>query len=233
MPGEVFGPRKPYLSVIQGVLKQKVDETTPGAEKRTYETPRGDKGVKFELSFKSWGGFLVALRIKEGEYGQSLEVEFTDAILSLNTEDRYFSDFVKKIMSADLSKEISVSPYDFEVNGERKRGLNIYQGRDSENKKIKLKNFYWDDVDKKSCNGMPQPKGDTKQFKKDDWKVYFITVRQFLIEEVLKLNAILADLNKNRTQAEVIPTVAADPDELVSREEDSNEVENIDIDDFI
>ena len=188
MPGEMFGSRKPYLSIIQGVLRQKVAEGTPNAEKREYELANGVKGSKWELSFKSWNGKVAALRLKDGEYGESLEVEFEDAVLTMSTEDRYFSDFAKKIMGADINKEISVSPYDFEVNGERKRGLSVYQGKGEDGKKIKLQSFYWNDVDKKPCNGMPQPSGDTKKFKKDDWKVFFISVKKFLITEVLKLN---------------------------------------------
>ena len=186
MPGERFGSRKPYLSIIQGTLKQKVTPETKDAERRDYELKDGTKGTKYELSFKSWRGVVQDLRLKEGEYGETLEVEFEDAILTINTDSRYFNDFVKKLVSADISKEIEVSPFDFESEGKKLTGVSIYQQKNGE--RVKLENHFWNDKDKKSCNGMPIPSGDTNRFKKDDWKMYFILVKKFLVAQLLKIN---------------------------------------------
>ena len=179
MPLEKIKSSKPYVTIIDGTLKQKVTKETEGAELREWELKDGTKGSKWELSYQSISGLICDLRLKEGEYGQTLEVDFGDAILSMNTESRYFGDFVKKLIKVDVDKEISVSPFDFVGDkGKPIKGVTIY------NDGVKMLNYYWDATEGKPCNNMPQPVGDTSKFDNDDWKVYFIGVKKFLIEEL-------------------------------------------------
>jgi hypothetical protein len=176
MPGVFYEfNAKPYLSLIQGTLRQKVDADTQGAKKRDWETPSGEKGSKWELIYTAWEGIVKDIYIKDTEYGKFLNVEFDDAILSIGTESRYFNDFVQKLASADITKPITVKPYDFEAdNGKRQIGINIFQDGK------KLKNYFWDEEKKQAKEGYPTPEGDTKNFDKDDWKMHFIKVRKFL-----------------------------------------------------
>lgn len=184
MPGTSFGVRKPYLSIIQGTLRQKVSSDTPEAVKREYELKNGTKGVKWELIFKEWSGKIVDFRLKDSEYGEAFELELEDAVITMNTESRSFADFAKKFMSANLGKSITFHPYDFEVDGKKLVGVKLSQGGNTE--KDKLKNYYWDDVEQKSVHGFPEPIGNTKHFKKKDWQKYFLDVTIFLTNELTK-----------------------------------------------
>lgn len=185
MPGKQFGSRKIYLSIVQGSLRQKVDESTKGAQKREYELKDGTKKVKYELVFMEWSGLIKDLRIKDTDFGEVLEVEFDDAILTMNTDSRYFQDFVKKIMGANVNQTISVHPYDFEADGKKLKGISMEQNG------VKLKNYYWNDVDKVACNGIPLPIGDTKYFKKKDWQKYYLELTIFLTKELEKVREVI------------------------------------------
>jgi len=168
---------KPFLSIIGGTLKQKVDEGTPGAKYREYETPSGVKGSKWEISYSAWRGKIEDLRIHESEYGDALHVVFEDCIISIPLTQRYFADFVKKIASANLDKEVTIKPYDY-VNdeGKRKSGLVIVQDEE------KLKDHFYDFDTKKYSDGFPEA-GDIKS--KDEWRIYFMQVNVFLKNWVL------------------------------------------------
>jgi hypothetical protein len=202
MPGDKLGERKPYLAIIQGNLRQAVDEGTPDAEKRDYETPQGKKGTKFELIYKNWTGSILNLKIKEHpEYGEFLNIEFEDAVISINAQSRYFADIVKKLASVDINKPVTLVPYDFEVDGKRKSGVVVNQDG------AKIISFY-DQKDEAGkwhqINGFPEVEGDRETFKKDDWKIYFLKVKQFLIGEVEKINSkIIIPAPKELTQEEI------------------------------
>lgn len=220
MPLEKFSSKKPYISIVEGTLKQKVSEDTPGAEKRNYKLQNGTEGTKYELTYKSIRGHVQDIRIKEGEYGEMLEVEFEDCILTINTESRYFIDFAKKLAKADINDEIKVSPFDFISDGKQLKGVSIYQNGQ------KLKNYYYDEVMKSNVNGFPSPQGDIKKLKKDDWKMYWISVKKFLIEELNDIrDEIVKKEDKNNVQEE-IPTIHLDEEPI---EENPEEVKLEDV----
>lgn len=162
-----------YLQIIKGQLKQKVEEGTPGAEKREYELKDGTKGEKWEIPYDGWMGKIKELRIKEKDFGDVLDVVFDDAILSISMDSRYFADFVKKFASANPNEEISINPYDFTGDdGKRKTGLSMVQNNE------KLKDYFESFKDGKFLYGFPKPEGDERT--SDDWKIYFLKVKKFL-----------------------------------------------------
>lgn len=181
MPGTMYEGGGVYLSIIGGRIRQKVDEGTEGAVLRKYETPTGEKGEKWELVYNTWEGVVKGLKIVENDYGKFLNVVFDDATLSIHSDSRYFSDFVKKLAGADLSKSIKVQPYDFEDENKKKvTGVNVYQGTD------KLKDFFYDFEEKKQLNGFPVAgHSKAKPYDKDDWKMYFMEVKKFLIAYIM------------------------------------------------
>jgi hypothetical protein len=181
MPGTMFGERKTYLSIVQGRLRQKVDEGTVGAEKREYELKNGTKGSKWELVYKSWDGIIEDLRLKDGDFGEVLEVVFQDAILTVGVDSRYFDDIIKKLMNIDINQKVVLSPYDFESDGKKRQGMTVYQFD-------KVSSYYEDDK-KKTINGLPPFPENWKTYKKDDWKLYSLTVKKFLKGEIAKITA--------------------------------------------
>lgn len=214
MPGQTFGSNKPYLYIIDGVLKQKATENTSGAVRRDYETKDGKKSFKWEISYKSWTGKLKDLRVKESEFGENLEVEFKDAIFTIGVESRYFKDFLQKLPNVNMNRVITVSPYAFESNGKPLKGVTIYQ--DGE----KLKNYYWDEGAGKYCNGFPLPVGDTSQFKKDDWTVYYLGVKKFLLSELDRLKTNLSNDEVGEVDESTQPEPPMDMPEIGEPEEE-------------
>jgi len=209
MPGEPLTSTKPYLSITQGKLNQKVEESTPGAIRRDYELKDGTKGTKFVHYFKNWTGRITDLRIKDGEYGQTLEVVFNDAVLTINTESRYFTDFCKKIMAVDINQPITVSPFDFESEGKRIVGVSVIQ------KGEKINSYYWDG--EKSSNNFPEPP--KEKMNKDDWKIYFINVKTFLIGEIAKkTEQINRNIVEEETKEPEIPVIDVDEEKIAVKD---------------
>lgn len=177
MPGTINDyTSKPYLSIIQGTLRQKVDKTTPGAKFREGETPKGEHYEKWELEYKDWAGKITSLRISESDYGESLRVDFEDAVLNINVESRYFTPFVKRIAGADLSQPVRIAPYDFvDDSGKRRTGINVFQGE------TKLSDPFYDATAKTTIPSYPKPDGDIKTYAKADWKLWFAKETRYLV----------------------------------------------------
>jgi hypothetical protein len=193
MPGKIFGSRKIYLSIVQGTLRQTVDKTTENAVERKYKTK--DKAgneieaTKWELSFIEWYGRVLDIRLKNGEYGEVLEIEFEDAIITMHIKSRFFINFMQKLPNINLNKTFSVHPYDFEANGKKLKGVSIEQEGE------KIKSYYWNDKDGVPAHGIPvAPFNAKKTYLTDDWELFFGTMRKFLKETLPKY---VANINLN------------------------------------
>ncbi len=166
---------KPFLSIIAGSFRKKVDPGTPGAKLREYELSDGSKGEKWELSYPGWRGIVRELRVVDTEYGDVLHVEFDDVILSLSMDKSFATDFLRKFAGADVHTEIVVTPYDFVTDeGKRKTGVSIVQCDE------KLKDFFTEYNESKERTyreGFPVP---DEKMSKDDWKIYYLSVKKYL-----------------------------------------------------
>ena len=103
----------------------------------------------------------------------------------MNTNSRYFSDFVQKLASADITQEVLISPKDYEKDGRRIIGVSVWQNNEY------LGNYFYDYETRTQKNGMPAPTGDVKKYNSDKWKIYFLTQKQFLedyVENILAKN---------------------------------------------
>lgn len=166
---------KPYLTIIGGRITKKVTEDTPGAIRREYEDSKGNKGVKFELQYKEINGKIKDLKYKtHPEYGESLEVVFDEFVLSMNIESKFYKAFAKKIPSADIHKDVALSPYDYEKNGERVIGMSVKQNG------IELENFCWDKSKEAYIESYPKFVGQWETATKKDKTLYFLEVEDFL-----------------------------------------------------
>lgn len=199
MAGQIYeGNNKPYLKIIGGQIVKPVGPHDDKARLRQYELPNGTKGEKWEVPYISWTGKIEKIEFKESEYGETCNIEFNDAYLQLNTAGRYFADFATKIKNADLAKEVTLHPYDFEIEGgKRKTGISVQQ----EGKK--LTSYYYDG--KQNLHGFPEVDKE-KATKKTYWKIYFAQVAEFLIEELKKMeiprDALIQDIEKTFGNAE-------------------------------
>lgn len=177
---------KDYLTVLSdGLLHLTVPEGTEGAIKREYETSDGKSGVKYELVYKDVSGMITKVDFRDGEYGKSLQLTIEDEgekplILSLSTANNFGEDMMKKLPAIDMSKPVKIAPYSFiDDKGKSKKGVTVYQDDQ------KVQNYFYDPETEKNIHGYPtpkKPKGKNATLSKEEWKMYFMEVRIFLID---------------------------------------------------
>lgn len=171
-----------YYSVIDGTFRRRVQEGTPGAVRREYETKDGAKAEKFEMVIDALEGTIEEMGIHDGDFGRTLNIkldpnsEGINPVLQFNVETNYGEDVLKKLPGADLSKPIKFRPFAFtdQTNGKDVRGVELKQGDKS------LKNYFWDADQRVPLHGLPEVPEGTET--KDDWKIHFLNVRKFLIK---------------------------------------------------
>lgn len=176
---------KKFLVVLaDGKFHQQVADGTEGAVVRTYEDSDGIEKSKTELVFDEVSGIITNISFEDGEFGKNLQIEIdNEGTISLGTSSSFGEDLMKKLPAVNLSKEVRLVPYSFDVDGKSKKGVTVYQDD------IKIDSYYYDKENKKSINGIPEVEGDSSKFDSDDWKMHFMKVRKFLVAEVEKLMA--------------------------------------------
>lgn len=180
-----------YASVLaDGKIHVNVPEGTEGAVIRKYKTSDGKEGTKIEKVYSELIGKITKVGFYEGDFGRSLQVTIVDGdekpvVLSLSTSSSYGEDMMKKLLSVDINKTIKIVPYSFvDENKKNKKGVTLWQANDKTGKNEKIQNYFYDP--KKECNihGYPEPKKLKKPLSKDQWKLYFGEVREFLVEKI-------------------------------------------------
>lgn len=178
----------PIMNILgsDGTLRLTVPEGTEGALFREYETSDGKKGSKWELVFKSLSGKISNIQTHDGDYGMNLmltlEYDGGEDTISIGAATPFGEDFMKKLPNINLEEYVDFAPYAFEdEKGKTKKGVSIKQGD------RKIQNFFYKPADKDgergvNINGYPNPTGDTSKYTKDDWKIYFMQARKFLLE---------------------------------------------------
>lgn len=192
---------KKYLTVLaDGRFHQTVPAGTEGAVVRTYEDKEGVEQSKTELVFDFVSGVITGMKFRDGDFGTSLQIELDgDGVVDFNTASNFGEDLMKKIPSIDLSQPVKIVPYAFEDDKKKSvKGVTVYQNGE------KVYSYYYDTEKKEVKNGLPQPEGDTKTFKSDDWKMYFMVVRKFLVGEVQKIIDGLAQNTAEDAPAEAV-----------------------------
>lgn len=178
---------KIFASVLaDGKIHVTVPEGTEGAVKREYETSTGEKGFKWEHVYTQLAGIIEKIEFYEGDYGVSLQLTVVDGeekpvVLSLPTASNYGEDVMKKLLNIDLALPVVLSPFSFEdEKGKSRKGVSVVQ-----NEK-KIQNYFYDFHKKENINGYPEPKKNKggKPLSKDQWKMYFMEARLFMIDKI-------------------------------------------------
>ena len=175
---------KKFITILSdGKFHQTVPEGTLGSVKRSYEDKEGVMQTKNELVFDEVIGKITAITFQDGGFGENLQLEIDgEGVISASTNSGFGEDLMKKIVGMDLALEYKFVPYSFSTDkGKNKKGVTIYLGDQ------KIDSFFYNPMTKETTNGFPVPDGDTKTYKSDDWKIYFLMVKKFLITEVKKL----------------------------------------------
>jgi hypothetical protein len=164
-----------------GTLRLTVPEGTEGAVFREGTTASGKHYEKWELVFKSLSGKISNMWFYEGDYGVNLMVSLAyeggEDTISFGTATPFGEDFMKKLPNINLDEYVTISPFSFiDDNGKNRRGVTVKQGD------VKLENYFFDKEKKKNLHKYPNPEGDTGAYSKDDWKMYFMQARKFLVK---------------------------------------------------
>ena len=191
-----------------GIVRIPTSETDPEAVTREVELSDGAKKTYHELEKKGIQGKIESIEFKETDYGKMLNITFAleegqrnQIVLGLSAGNNFATSFMERLPNLDLSREISLSPWAMEKNGKSTKGMVVWQTpKDAEEgtAKVKVPSFfktpYVEGTRSKLLNNYPAPEGDGKGFDKDDWKMYFTTVKKFLIKF---------------TEENIIPTIGA------------------------
>jgi len=188
---------KVYANILSkdGTIRVRANESEFGGDptivKREYELRDGTTGVKYERVYNDLDGIIAGVGFFTGDYGKQLHIIISDKngdeiILSINLQTNYAEDLMKKLPNIDLSKNVLLNPYSFEVEGKIRKGISVVQ--DGE----KVKSFFHD-AKGKPLNDFPKPEGKTKEYDSEDWKMYFMKTKKFLqkyIEDNIQLDAV-------------------------------------------
>lgn len=182
-----------YYTVIDGDFRTKVDESHPEAVKREYETRDGAKAHKWERIVPAITGYVEDINIYEGDFGKTLNIKLdadadgNNLILQFNAATNYGEDVMKKLPNVNFKEPVRFAPYAFEdENGRERRGVSMTQQPEGASEPIKLGSYFYDFEAKEAINGYPTPEGDTESYDKEDWKIYYLKVRKFLLAYTLE-----------------------------------------------
>lgn len=170
-----------YISILSdGMFHETVPQGTEGAELRKYKLKDGTTGEKWEIKYAKIDARITNVSFRDGDYGEQILVTFSDdqydVTLAQGVASPFGEDLLKKLPNVDFSEKLTVIPYAFEDDkGKQKRGITIYQGSK------KLFNYFYDPVKNTPRNGYPGPEGDTETYNSDDWKMYYMKARKFLV----------------------------------------------------
>jgi len=182
--------QKEYVTILSsdGSFRLSVPEGTDGAVKRDYETSDGTKGTKNELVLTALSGKITGVEFKDMKFGRVMNVDITDEngtlTISMGTQTNFATDLMKKLPNMDLSKEYRLMPFAFTNDkGKSVKGISITEGTDKPSKDTpKIKNFFYDEEEKKNLHGFPEITKDISKMTKNNWKAYFGEVEDFLVE---------------------------------------------------
>ncbi len=175
-----------FASIIaDGTIRVKTGEGNPEAVKREYKTSSGEEGVKYELVYNNLKGIIKSIEFRDGDYGQQMLIVVDDITLAVNTDSAWGRDIMSKLPLIDLTKEVNFVPYSFEdKNNKNRKGVTVYQVDDNGDP-LKLGNFFYNEESKNTdLYDYPQVPKEFKEMKKDDWKIYYLTVKNFLVEYI-------------------------------------------------
>lgn len=101
-----------FLTISQGKLVRRVDESTPGAVSRTNKVGK----VVHELFYTSLIGHVKDVTTKETEYGKfwvvKMQSQANDQVyqIDINYASGYAFSFLKALPNVDLSQNVELSP---------------------------------------------------------------------------------------------------------------------------
>lgn len=186
---------KIFYKIVEGSLRQKVNEGHPEAVRRDWQAG-GESGTVWEIPSKSIIGRITDVSFYEGEKDgrkfTTLNIAF-DAnedgmtpIVAVGIDTKYAQDILKKLPNVRLDEEVRLRPFSFMPEGEDRNvvGVEITHQDHMGNFTLKVKDFFYDAEKRESKNGYPVPPKDKEEMTSKDWKRYFEDAHEYVIEYV-------------------------------------------------
>lgn len=178
-----FNGERYFLSIYDGKLTQRVEETTEGAVKRINSEDK----IVFEKYYDAIIGVIKDISIHDGNYGEEVRVLLqtsptASVQISFGLDTGYAQDFLKKIGNVDANKELTISPYSFFDKEKKKKdgtpvkniGMTIIQNGEKVQRKFTFENPQGFPFPPQSPDGQFQP------LDKDEFKMLVLQQRKFL-----------------------------------------------------
>lgn len=145
---DAFGTRQSsgtWCRIGNGKIIRKAEATTPGAVKVPKKDDKGnavlDKNgqpeYKYELHSDNVTGYITGIRTDESDYGRNLVLTLQHSQagtinVSLPEGKRYWGWLVRMLPNVDLTKPVTISPWDYikRSDGKRTIGLAVNQGEE-------------------------------------------------------------------------------------------------------
>lgn len=217
-------PKGIVFSIMSdGKFHTTVPDHTPGAIIREYETTSGAKGVKYEHIADAISGTISNISLFESEYGKQIVISLDQGedlkTIYLSTNSPFGEDFMKKLPNIKPDKPVRLVPFAIENENKKvRKGITIYQGDPTgdKNQPPKISDYYHTkDGDKiLSINGYPAITGDTTSWDSDDWKLYFMQARKFLIEQTQKYPLYNKNIVENKMDYPTAESEGIDPNSV-------------------
>lgn len=186
------GKKKRYLGIkADALFHEAVPEGTEGAVYREYsfknkETGETIEGSKWEiLSPKIPNVYIKDIRFEKSDFGDNIITTFTDGdnevSWSENTGSEFASSWMQMLPNVDFTKKITIIPKSYLSKKGKKRGtVNAYQSED------RVSNYFYDFDKREELNGFPKKHKPEEEMERDDWLLYFLNVKMFLVDYTKK-----------------------------------------------
>lgn len=190
-PASTYTGGKIYLKIIDGSFAIKSEEGVERAKPREAKNPSTNE-VKtvWEITELNWKGKILDINVEQGKYGKVCKIIMDDAVITLPTNSKYFSNLAEKLPNVDFSKEVILHPYNMNVDGKQITGVKVIQ-EGNEN----VQSAYWED--NKRVASFPKVDEAAKD-KKGYWAMYYGEVEEYLIERLPKVGQ--SDYSKTATE---------------------------------
>lgn len=194
-----------YYTIIDGTFRTQVPADSEGAIRRDWVSKDGTKsGTKYERHVNALIGKITNVQFFDGDFGQqlviSLDADEAGRVprIALQVASREAEDVMKKLPAVDMTKEVRFRPFAFKDDKDREvRGIEMAHAGADGKWTEKITNFFKDPETSENRNGFPAPKDeDTSGYTADQWKLYFLECRIFLV---------------NYTKEKVAPKIAPAP----------------------
>lgn len=181
-----------FYTIVDGSFRTVVPQDHPEAVRRDWESSDGKtSGTKYERIINSLFGIIEEVSFQDGDYGMQVLVKLDpnedgdSPIIALATSSREGEDFLKKLPNINLEREVRLRPFNFEGSrGEKVRGMEIMQQDENDEFKAKIVNFFTVKEGENWVNKHGYPDPESSDMTKDEWKLYFLQARMFLIKYI-------------------------------------------------